>query len=136
MASLTERPRRLYDLSRYDRELEKALYDPQLGPHAAAVLANVGTPLAQRSLVSAASALTTPIDLRETAAAALRKAVDRHGILLTRREIQRQYDRYNQSEILDKKTQAVLGLILDTLESKLPPAKETKGPQQAEENAP
>jgi hypothetical protein len=54
---------------------------------------------------------------RQAAVAAFREAVQRCGLLLTTGEIQRQYDRYNQSAREDPATQKVLGLILDCIEA-------------------
>ena len=61
-----------------------------------------------------------PIEDRQAAAAAFNEAVARRGIMLTKSQIQLQYDRYNGSATLNKETQAVLGHVLDTLESKKP----------------
>jgi hypothetical protein len=41
-------------------------------------------------------------------------------------EILRQYERYNQSQNLDRRTQAMLGLILDYLEAPTKPPPEEK----------
>jgi hypothetical protein len=53
---------------------------------------------------------------RQAAATAFDAAISKRGLLLARNEIQVQYDRYNQSKILDSETQAVLGSLLDSIE--------------------
>ncbi|MEN6493458.1 MAG: hypothetical protein ABFD16_04125, partial [Thermoguttaceae bacterium] len=55
---------------------------------------------------------------RKAALAAFQQSVTKHGVLLTSQEILMQYDRYNQSEKLDRDTQQVLGSILDSIETR------------------
>jgi CheY-like chemotaxis protein len=107
----------LYDLRCTQDAVLTALYNPQLSTKAIAVLENLGTPASQRALVEMASRFTQPLELRKAAAAALRKNIEEHGILLTTVEIRRQYDRYNQSATLDADTQQVLGAVLDSIEA-------------------
>ncbi|MBI1904072.1 MAG: hypothetical protein HYS13_23470 [Planctomycetia bacterium] len=118
MAALSTRTDGIYNLRPYDRTLDRGLYNAATSAGAAEVLASVGTPFGQQSLVDFASNLTAPIDQRRIGAAAFGKGVDRYGVLLTTVEIQRQYDRYNASRDLDKETQDVLGSLLDAIESR------------------
>ncbi len=105
-----------YDLLKLDERLQQALSAPTLAPQAVRVLGLLGTPLAQRSLVEIASTPMQPVPVRQAAAEALRVAIGRHGLLLTRDQLLRQYDLYNSSEILDRDTQQVLATILDAIE--------------------
>ena len=57
-----------------------------------------------------------PLADRQAAADAFRVAVQKHGLLLTRAQLQTQYDLYNTSEQLDRDTQKVLSDILDAME--------------------
>jgi CheY-like chemotaxis protein len=116
MAELTAAKESLYDFKPYEELLEAPMYVPELTPRAAVVLANLGTPFGQRTLVNVASTSSLPIEVRQAAAAGFRRGYERFGILLTRQEVLRQYDRYNSSELADKATQDVLGSILDTIE--------------------
>lgn len=84
--------------------------------HDALVL--IGTPDSQRRLLDTASLTTLPIAEREHAAVAFRRSVEKHGVMLTTKEILRQYDRYNASEFADEATQQVLGMVLDTIETR------------------
>jgi CheY-like chemotaxis protein len=129
LAALSTRTDGIYDLRPFDRTLDRGLYNAATSAGAAEVLAAVGTPFGQQSLVEHASNLTAPIDQRRIAAAALAKSVDRYGVLLTTAEIQRQYDRYNASRDLDKETQDVLGSLLDAIESRW--KKEDEGAKKA-----
>lgn len=106
-----------YDVLRWQDSIENAIYKPELSAQASRLLGLLGSPSNQRALVSFASQPTWPLALRQAAADGLRVAVNRRGILLTKREILQQYDRYNDSRELDHSTQAVLGSILDTLET-------------------
>jgi hypothetical protein len=105
-----------YDLYRQQDALESALYTPELSVGAARVLGLLGTLKAQRALVTLASQHARPLAERQAAAKGFEVAVDHHGLLLTRDEILLQFDRYNQSEALDRGTQQVLGSILDSIE--------------------
>ncbi len=113
-----------YDLYRQQDAVESALFTPELSTKAAIVLGSLGSLRAQRSLVTLASQHARPLAERQAAAKGFEVAVNHHGLLLTRDEILRQYERYNQSETLDTGTQQVLGSILNTIE--LPSKKMTE----------
>ncbi len=107
--------------SRYGwRQLESTLIDAtlvsDLAPAAFTLLADLGSAPAQRQLVEIASSLTQPLELRRAAADAFAASVKQSGIMLTRSEMLRQYDRYNDSERQPRDVQQVLASILDTLE--------------------
>ena len=59
-----------------------------------------------------------PIEARELVADAFESAVKRGGTMLTTREIQLQYERYNASENQPEETQKVLGRVLDVIEAR------------------
>ena len=86
-------------------------------------MAVINSAESQRTLVELASRFTLPLAVRQAAAKAFRENTQEHGILLTTAEIRRQYDRYNESEKLDVPTQQVLGLILNSLEVRVPKKK-------------
>ena len=102
----------------------EALFIPELANQAMTILANTGTPDAQKALVELASRWTQPLPRRKEAVEALWANTEDHGILLTSTEILRQYDRYNESENLDRSSQLVLAAILNCLEA---PAKVMQG---------
>ncbi len=126
IAKLSQVPQNLYELQRFEDGLERALYVPGLAAPAAAALANLDTPASQRALADLASLNSMPLEARQAAAKGFATSVNRNGILLTSKEFLRQYDRYNQSEKLDQETQAVLGSVLDALESRLPKEEKAK----------
>ncbi|MEX2093494.1 MAG: HEAT repeat domain-containing protein, partial [Pirellulales bacterium] len=117
LGNLLARDHTFYDLHRQAPVVEAALYMPAMTERAVNVLALLGTPNSQRSLVDFASHLSVPVAARELSARAFAESVQRHGILLTEAEIIRQYDRYNASSSLDAATQQVFASLLDTLES-------------------
>ena len=117
LGNLLARDHTFYDLHRQAPVVEAALYMPAMTERAVKVLALLGTPNSQRSLVDFASHLSVPVAARELSARAFTESVQRHGILLTEAEIIRQYDRYNASSSLDAATQQVFASLLDTLES-------------------
>lgn len=123
-----ERRYRFYDLLRQMPAVIRAALGPELTPRACEVLGFAGTPAAQRTLVTVASQSFRPLGDRQAAAKAFATAVSRRGVLLRDDEIDLQYERYNQSELLDAGTQQVLGQILDTIEMRLAAQGETKQP--------
>jgi len=94
----------------------RALYTSGAEKAGLTILRRLGTPRAQAELVEAASRPEWPPELRAEAVSAFGDAVMKRGLQLTRQQILRQYDRYNQSERLDRVTQKLLGLILDYIE--------------------
>jgi CheY-like chemotaxis protein len=119
-----------YDVKVHERLLEPAMFVPELSPHGSEVLANLGTPYAQRTLINVASTLTLPLEARQAAAAAFVRSVPQHGLQLTRDEIVRQYDRYNASRSADEATQDALASILDAMEAlRKKPAEKNPGDQ-------
>jgi hypothetical protein len=108
----------IYNLARQQPSMLRAVLVPQLSESASAVLGKLGTPAAQRKLIDVASQTLFPLSARRHAARAFSESVRKHGVLLTKDEILRQYERYNASEKLSKETQIVLALVLDSIESK------------------
>ena len=123
IAELSAEPHPIYDLGQAEGSAMAVLHSPELGAQAVAVLEQMGTPASQRALVDLASRRTQPLALRKVAVAAFVTSIQRHGVLLTTKEILAQYDRYNESATADAETQHILGRILDTLEA---PTKSTK----------
>lgn len=80
-------------------------------------LALLGTPASQVELADLASQGPQSIEIRQSAAAAFRKSVERFGLLMTTKQLHQQYDRYNASEQADAETQEVLASLLDTIEA-------------------
>lgn len=108
---------RIYDLRGITRSIERALHVTELSTEGAKVLAELPSPQAQRALVELASLENSALVARQAAAAAFAGSVGRYGCLLTTVEIQRQYDRYNDSEFKALATQQLLGSVLDTIEA-------------------
>ena len=118
LSEMSTAPKGLYNLRRIESSLTDALWDAELGPQAARILATLGTPRSQKVLVDLASFATQPLELRQAASAAFAASVADFGPLLTTGEISQQYDRYNQSETQDQATQKVLASILDVVEAR------------------
>lgn len=106
-----------YNLGTQESQLTRLLYLPGFAESASQILASLGTPNAQRELVNFASQNGLPVDEREIVVQAFAKSVSKGGTLLTTREIQQQYDRYNASEREAESSQKVLGAILDVIET-------------------
>ena len=118
LGAIASRRQALYDVQQAADEIERALYVPELSAVAAPILADMGTAAGQQALVGMASRASHAMATRQAAAEAFRRAVARYGILLSSDEIVAQYERYNQSEGESPESQALLGSILDTIESR------------------
>jgi hypothetical protein len=79
-------------------------------------LAQFGTHTSQKSLLDIVNRATQPIQARQAAAVAFGDSVRRFGVRLTKAEILKQYDRYNQSRFEDEAGQTLLGATLDAIE--------------------
>ena len=108
----------LFEVWEHEADILRALETPGLGEKAAAVIGLLGSARCQTLLVDVASQNARPLALRKAAAAAFAVAVKRRGLLLTTKQLSEQYTRYNASEKLDAETQAVLGAVLDVMESR------------------
>ncbi|MEO1496430.1 MAG: hypothetical protein AAFV43_04695 [Planctomycetota bacterium] len=83
-------------------------------------LANLGDAASQQRLAAAASESNRPIGERRAAADAFTQSVGTYGLLMTEEQVRRQYRRYNDSAAADADTQAVLGAVLDAIETRRP----------------
>jgi len=106
-----------YNFLKVEEIAIRRLVDENVTADVANLLGKLATPAAQAALIDYASDPFNPITQRQACADALKAAIDRRGILLTKDQIVAQYDRYNASEELDSETQAVLSKILDILEA-------------------
>jgi CheY-like chemotaxis protein len=116
MVALSDRPQTLFDLRRQLPSALRAVYAPQLSIKAIVVLGRLGTVQGQRALLDVAGGAAQPLAARQAAATAFARSAEQYGVLLTSREILRQYDIYNASESADRSTQDVLSSILDVIE--------------------
>jgi hypothetical protein len=107
-----------YDLGKSQIPLTRLLYVPGYAERASQILANLGTPTAQRELVNYASQSGFPYEDRQKVVEAFRKSVQIGGTLLTIKEIEQQYERYQASKTEPAETQRVLGAILEAMEAR------------------
>ncbi|MGD9720867.1 MAG: HEAT repeat domain-containing protein [Pirellulales bacterium] len=122
LAALAASPQRVFDIYREEPAVTSALYVPELTTHASAVLGDIGTASAQRSLIKLADLGTQPLDAREAAAAALARNIGQFGLRLTGDEVMQQYDLYNSNAGRNGDTHTVLTAVLDAIEQKPTPA--------------
>ncbi len=107
-----------YHFGSHQKQLLGLLYHPEFTSSAAKILASQPTAVAQRAMLGFVSQGDLPIEAREMVADAFESAVKRGGTMLTTREIQLQYERYNASENQPAETQQLLGRVLDVIEAR------------------
>lgn len=112
-----------YDFTRLEPVLIAASQIPSLSAQAATVLGRLGTPKAQLALVEQASLPSNVAEDRESAVKGFAQAVDRRGLALAPAQIQRLYDRYEQST---DEQQSQLRELLDIIEAPTAKAREEK----------
>jgi HEAT repeat protein len=97
--------------------LISALAAPGLMADTTRLLSHVPARDAQLALLDLTGQHARPLSERQAAAQAFTRSLARHGVLLSRDEIARQYGRYNESRELDRETQELLGSTLDAIEN-------------------
>jgi len=118
LVALSQQPNRVFDMLDQESVLTAALFVPELNGRAAAVLSQLPTATAQRSLLELANLGTQQAAAREAAAQAFTANVQTYGLRLTRDEIMQQYELYNANAGRDADTHAVLATVLDAIEQK------------------
>jgi hypothetical protein len=116
LGELARNPGKLYDMHQAEKAVLTALNTPSLCKKAIEILISINSPEAQRALVDTAGRGTQPLEIRQAAVSAFRQNLQAHGILLSKEEIIKQYQQYNESKNQDDSTQKILALILDCLE--------------------
>lgn len=119
LAAIAKTSNNIHDLRRVEAEMIVALSNPNpaIAARAAEVLAEMNSAVAQRTLADTVSRFTRPLAVRQAAAVAFRKNLEKYGLRLTKKEIQRQYDVYNGSENRDVATRQLLSFLLDCIEA-------------------
>lgn len=116
IARLAHAPNNFYNLLDLTVLTEQAMDVPVLRGGAILALSELGLPQSQRALVDLAYQSHLPLSERQAAAEAFRSHVTKHGILLTTKDISRQFERYHSQEKTDPNLQKVMASILDTIE--------------------
>ncbi len=106
-----------YELSRYQDQLARTASLPGLVDSKSNILAHLGTPTSQRILVNLASDVGLPIADRNQMVDAFKNSVSQNGLLLTRNEINSQYNRYDSTRFDNDSSRKVLNAILEIIES-------------------
>ncbi|HMO13670.1 MAG TPA: hypothetical protein PKA83_06030 [Pirellulaceae bacterium] len=120
LATLTETESitAVFDFAEYQEQLAENLHSQIAGAAATKVLGRIGTPFAQRQLLSIVNQSNMALEAREAALAALSYAVRKNGILLTKQEILWQYDYYNNSANEPDESRQIYATVLDLIENK------------------
>jgi hypothetical protein len=125
-----------HDVSRHQQMLIAALFQPQLGRHAAPALGGIATPDAIRALVTFASQETEVPENRGVAVVALDQAFHKRGLLLEKPEIQQIYHLYNVSlNVKEDEVVDLLGSILNSIEGPFWRGQAEKDNQEASKKA-
>ena len=112
-----ETGQKIYHFDDFDSVVLDALHS-EVRVHEGLLLAAVVKSAAlQSAMYEMAANAVYPMPLRTEAGGAFEESVERFGILLRGVQIQRLYDRYNQSESEPKESQELLGRLIDAVEA-------------------
>jgi len=106
-----------FNVQRQQQAMINALFVPPLSKPAATVLAHIGSDQAQRTLATFASLDAEILNNPVHAVAALTQNIQQYKVLLTRDEILKLYDLYNNSLESSQENIDVLSGILDAIEA-------------------
>ena len=109
---------KIYHFEDFDSVVLHALHSERRvveGLHLAAVVKSAAL---QSAIYEMAANVIYPMELREQAGDAFEESIERFGILLRGNQIQRLYDRYNQSESEPVESQELLSRLIDAVEEK------------------
>jgi CheY-like chemotaxis protein len=109
-----------FDVLNQQERLLGGLASPARAADTCQVLGQLGTADAQSRLLEMVNNLQLPISLRRVAADSFAVAVRKRGLMLSRQQILRQYDRYNASAGEPAASQQILADVLDVLERRPP----------------
>ena len=115
-----------WDLSVAEQPIIQASSSPEMVEVALPYLSERGTATCQQALLRIAESDSYPESARRAAIAGLDRAIALRTILLTRRELQEQYDRFNATGPKEPANRAIRAAILDTLEKPLAQRKEKR----------
>jgi hypothetical protein len=111
--------RSIYHFDDFDAVVLNALHSERRVEEGLALAAVVKSSALQSAIYDLAANAVYPMALRNQAGDAFEESVERFGILLRGAQIQRLYDRYNQSEHEEKESQKLLGRLIDVVERKM-----------------
>jgi len=119
LAAIAHTSEKIHDLRRVEGEVIAAIGNPNpaIASRAAAVLGEINSAAVQQTLADTVSRFTRPLSLRQAAAKAFRENLEKYGIRLTTKEIEKQYDLYNASENRDLASRQLLSHLLDCIEA-------------------
>jgi CheY-like chemotaxis protein len=112
-------PTKYHDFQRLELALQAACDNTSLMERALQALGKIGSPQAQLFLAQQASLRGLAEANRKAAIAALEIAVKKRGLLLTQARLEMQYIMFNESRESDVEHSAILGELLDVVESPL-----------------
>lgn len=109
---------KIYHIENLDDIVNRALKSDVRVIQGLQLAAEIKSAVMQAMIYEIAADVIHPMTLREQAAECFTHSVGKHGILLRGKQVQRLYDRYNDSEFEPEETQKLLGRMIDLIEDK------------------
>jgi len=114
---LQPRAPKIFHFDDFDAVVLNALHSERRVREGLDLAAVVRSPVLQSAIYDLAANAIYPMELREYAGDAFERNVQRFGILLRGQQIQRLYDRYNQSEFEPQESQELLSRLIDVVKN-------------------
>ncbi len=118
LKEIIESPSKIYQVEGLDSVVRSAVYSETKIWQGLDLAASIKSGAMQDLLYDVISQEMNPIELRKEAAEKFKESVDKFGVLLRGKQVQRLYDRYNASEKEPKESQEILSGVIDLVEEK------------------
>ena len=115
---IVELPSKIYQIESLDSLVRAAVYSESKIWQGLELAAAIKSGAMQELIYAVVAQASHPMPLRQEAADRFKESVDKFGVLLRGKQVQRLYDRYNASENEPKESQDVLNGIIDVVEEK------------------
>jgi len=118
LKEITELPTKIYQIESLDAVVRSAVHSETKIWQGLELAASIKSGTMQELIYDVVAQAMHPMELRQEAADRFKESVDKFGVLLRGKQVQRLYDRYNASEQEPKESQEVLSGIIDVVEEK------------------
>jgi hypothetical protein len=119
-----ESGQKIYHFDDFDSIVLDAMHSERRFESGLKLAAVVKSAAVQSAIYEMAANAVYPMEVRNQAGEAFEQSIERFGILLRGNQIQRLYDRYNQSEVEPKESQELLSRLIDAVEQKVAASRE------------
>lgn len=119
IAEVVQEGKKIYHFENFDSIVQNALSSDSRIEQGLDLASVIPSETMQSAIYDVIADSLYPMELREKAAEHFKQSIDKFGILLRGKQVERLYDRYNTSEHEPKEIQELLGKVIDLIEEKV-----------------